>query len=1834
MPLPMDCDAFLQQCLLLDLETSGERILKIGALWNGRVFERRGRFAAGQALRELQAFAAEARYLLGHNLLGHDLPIIRGLAPELAILRKPVVDTLFLSPLSFPEYPYHRLVKDYKLVRESINDPTADARLAATVFRDQWQSFTAMRAEAGGALLSFYRFALAAAEGGEGGEAGIGTESSGLARVFAMLGAVPLSAPEWADSFRSQVRDRVCHQALDPVLEPAVADPRRRLPFAYALAWLRVAGANSILPPWVLHRFPAVRELLRTLRDRPCADPSCRYCRTGLDPHVQLRRTFGFSTFRAQPTDQSGAGLQEQIVRHALGDRPLLAVLPTGGGKSLCYQLPALVRHFRRGLLTIVISPLQALMKDQVDNLAAKTGSPYGAALYGLLTGPERGEVLERIRLGDVALLYVAPEQLRNRSFREAIRHREIGSWVFDEAHCLSKWGHDFRPDYWYAGRFIREFAEQQAPAGTPREAVEIPPIACFTATAKREVKQEILEFFRSELGQELELFEAGVERDNLHFEVHTVPRAQKFALVHELLSTRLPPHAPGSAIVYTATRRGAAALAEYLQQQQWAAAAFHGGLNPVVKRAVQEAFLGGEVKVIAATNAFGMGIDKEDVRLVLHADIPGSLENYLQEAGRAGRDHRDAQCILLYEESDIETQFQLGALAQLSHRDIVQILRGLRKSRRGKGGEVVLTAGELLSDEDLETSFDRSERQAPGKVKAAISWLERAGFVERNENRTRVFQGRLAVPSIEEARRRIDQLQLPAANRARWLAVLEALFNAPRDAPMSADELAELPAFKADRLAAAATPPPPADARAAAVETEATAATRKSGEAETAGQRVLRALHGMSEAGLIEQGLMFTAFVRHKVKNPCLRQLADLGALETDLLDELRLAAPDAAEQGWLPLSLRRLNQRLLDRGHACTPEVLRTLIKSLSLDGRGLAGGRGSLEYRHQHGDQYRVKLLRGWDALAATARRRRQVAQVLLQCILARVPAQAPPSAELLVDFSSSDLVKALRGHLYLGHELKDPLAAVDRGLMFLHEQRVITLQQGLSVFRQAMTIRILPQGRGRRYSKIDYEPLAQHGRERIFQVHVMQEYARLGLERVRSALELVLAYFTLPRTEFIGRFFPGRKDMLERATSEESFRRIVESLKNPDQAAVVAADETHTGLILAGPGSGKTRVVVHRCAYLLRVLRVPARGIVILCFNQYAARTLRRRLHLLVGDDARGVLVQTYHGLAMRLTGTSFAELAAAGRGEKLPFDHLIPAAVRLLRGETETVGLAADEVRDRLLAGVRHILVDEYQDIDDWQYQLISALAGRTEADPESRLNLLAVGDDDQNIYSFRGANVEFIRRFEADYQARIHHLLENYRSSKAIVAVANRLIESNRDRMKADLPIRVNAARDRDAPGGRWEALDPLARGRVQVLTATDERTQIAAILGECRRLRSLDPELRWSGIAVLARTRSTLAAVRRACEHLGIPLTWSLGATANLPALHRLREIDRFLEVLNGERDHLACASDLLAWVEADAAAAAGTAATATGGGAGVIEGLAAMAENPWHRLLSEFLRDWREATGDAPVPAGAVIEELYAHLEQSRREQALGRGLFLGTVHAAKGMEFAHVLVPDGDWPRPASAAAVEEERRVCYVAMTRAAETFCLLRRSDHPNPHLDGLAGDFLVVREGSRELLDDLPDLDVHYDPLGLQSLDIGHAGSVPETHPIHRRLAALRPGSRLTVAATPARLELHDGCGECVARFSRQGVEAWHERIDQVLEVRVLGLLRRRRRDEQPPFQNRCRAESWELPWVEIVSRRVPGARDERERPADSAAAVVPRDPKTGTRGSLPGNRN
>jgi ATP-dependent DNA helicase RecQ len=1732
-------DELITRTLLLDIETTrGGKIRRIGALLKDQVVESKTGESSKHTLSQVEDLASAAEFILGHNLLGHDFPVLQSTHPRLSILRMPVIDTLYLSPLAFPQNPYHRLVKDYKLVRSSVSDPVADARLAASVFRDQWDSFEA--AGAGGShLLDFYRFCF---------EESLfnGFSGQGLGTVFNAIGAEGFQRPEAALAFLVEnTTGIVCEAAMLETLPPLLGDSARRPALAYCLAWLQVAGSNSVLPPWVRYRFPEIGSILTKLRATPCAGAACRYCCDHHNPESHLERYFGFPGFREKPQTPEGKSLQRAVVAEGLRDKPLLAVLPTGGGKSLCYQLPALVRHQGRGMLTVVISPLQALMKDQVDNLVRMTGTPFAAAVNGLQTPPERGEVLERVRLGDVAILYIAPEQLRSLSVRNVLSQREIGCWVFDEAHCVSKWGHDFRPDYLYAARFIREFAGQHSQP--------VPPICCYTATAKSDVIEDITAHFRGELGQELKLFDGGVERENLDFEVLPVSAAERYERTFRILSEVFQDEGAASAIVYAETRTQTEEIRDFLQHQGMAAEAFHAGLDAKQKRDIIEAFVAGRTPVICATNAFGMGIDKTNVRLVLHFEMPGSLENYIQEAGRAGRDGRLARCVLLYDPEDANLQFRKGAMAEVNKREIERILRALRRIKRNRSGEIVVTSDELLRDEDLAELHAERQDTRDTKVRTAIAWLERAGFLSRNANMTEVFQGRPVIQDLDEAQRIIDTLNLPEFAAKLWLNILRILFNRPLDRGLSADSIAE-----------GLFPDP-----------EMLRQLEKTWRM-TPAQMVIQALHDMAEARLIDRGVMLAAILRPKGRHHALQVLQAVSALEERLIALLQAEDPDADDGRWVELDARRAARRLKSQGADATPVAIRALIKGLAMDGKGLSSGLGSLELQHLGRDRYQVRLQRKWAAVKKTARLRREISYVVLKHLVAKAEKSLAGSGtagggDVTLSFSSNELSAAVLADIALRSEIKKPLAAIDRALMFLHEHKAITLQGGLAILRQAMTIRMEAGDRARRYTVGDYKPLSVHYREKRFQVHVMMAYAELALDKIARALALVLDYFSLGRIKFVNRYFADRKDVIERATTQEAFRRIVEKLGNPVQVSAVGGPLGQNTLILAGPGSGKTTVIVHRCAYLLQVERVPPRQILVLCFNHSAAVGLRRRLNALAGKDARGVLVATYHGAAMRLTGVSLRELAETRRDAEIDFGKLIRDAVRLLKGETEFPGVPPDEVREQLLGGCSHILVDEYQDIDQAQYDLVSAIAGRTLEESEGRLSIMAVGDDDQNIYAFRGANVEFIRKFQADYPAKVVCLVENYRSSRHIINAANQLIRNNRDRMKVDHPIRINREREKNPAGGRWELIDPVAKGRVQIITVKNCCHQAECVKAELERLKGLAPDLEWEECAILARSRKDLAPIRSLLEQAGLPVKTML--ETSLP-LHRVREFAALIKMLAERKSENRKASELL--VMAGGFCAAGPA-------------------SPWRRMLEGFLKALADETADATLPVGWAIDALYDFIAEQRREKFLGSGFFLGTIHSTKGMEFPHVIILDGGWAAPGESRRREEERRTLYVGMTRARETLTLMRIEERQNPFLKELKGDGLLSRRGAAPETA-TPERRFHqYEVLGLNDVFLDYAGGFPPDHSVHAQLAQIQAAEKVFLAAENSAIEIRDRDAFCIGRLSNSAAVKWKARLERIREVRVVAMIERGRLDPQETFRERTKAEKWEVPVLEVV---------------------------------------
>lgn len=394
-----------------------------------------------------------------------------------------------------------------------------------------------------------------------------------------------------------------------------------------------------------------------------------------------LRDVFGYAEFRPG---------QAEVIAAVVEGRDTLAVMPTGGGKSICYQVPALLE--REGI-TLVVSPLLALMKDQVDGLRAM--GVAAAAINSSISLEEQRRTLADAAGGKLQLLYVAPERFGNGGFVAALRGIRVALLAIDEAHCISQWGHDFRPSYRELGGVGRLLGG--------------PPIVALTATADPRVREDIL--LRLHLREPV-VHVAGFDRPNLRFEVH---RAASLKEKSEAIAAELRELRQESAIVYCGTRKRVEELTDYLQRSGVKCARYHAGMEDHDRKRIQDAFARDTLRVIVATNAFGMGIDKPDVRLVIHHDMPDSLESYYQEAGRAGRDGEPARCVLYYSPRDRSLREFFIEMAHPEAQRVVEVYRAL-----------VAAGGERVHVRDLMREDDE-----PG-INAAIQALADSGLAAR----------------------------------------------------------------------------------------------------------------------------------------------------------------------------------------------------------------------------------------------------------------------------------------------------------------------------------------------------------------------------------------------------------------------------------------------------------------------------------------------------------------------------------------------------------------------------------------------------------------------------------------------------------------------------------------------------------------------------------------------------------------------------------------------------------------------------------------------------------------------------------------------------------------------------------------------------------------------------------------------------------------------------------------------------------------------------------------------------------------------------------------------
>lgn len=657
---------------------------------------------------ELFVFLNDINYICGHNIIHHDAKYLFANDTCHWIL----VDTLYISPLLFPERPYHRLVKDDKLICEQMNNPVNDCKKAKDLLLDEIACWN---------LLSKKKRVL-----------------------FASL----LKDKKEFEGFLSMVSAEYIHEGIPKLIKELYAGKicqhadldmlinQYPCGLAYALALIDTTDYRSITPGWVLYNYPEVEFIVKLLRHTTCHE-GCDYCHTQLDILYNLKTFFGYECFRTY----EGEPLQERATQAAVEGKSLLAIFPTGGGKSLTFQLPALMAGRSVHGLTVVISPLQSLMKDQVDNLADK-GITDAVTINGMLDPITRSLSIQRVQDGEASLLYISPEMLRSKTIERILIARHVVRFIIDEAHCFSSWGHDFRVDYLYIGKFIRKY-QQKKKCKNPI------PVSCFTATAKQKVIQDICDYFKQTLDLNLDLFASTASRTNLHYSViHVESDNDKYLKLRELVAESDCP-----TIVYVSRTKRTKELAGKLTRDGYKALPFNGKMEADEKNANQDAFMNDQVHIIVATSAFGMGVDKKDVGLVIHYDISDSLENYVQEAGRAGRDPSlSARCYVLYSDNDLDKHFILLNQTKLSISEIQQVWKAVKYLTKHRM-KVNCSALEIAR----QAGWDDSVSDIETRVRTALATLEQSGYLIRGNNVPHVYATGITVKNMDEARKRIS---------------------------------------------------------------------------------------------------------------------------------------------------------------------------------------------------------------------------------------------------------------------------------------------------------------------------------------------------------------------------------------------------------------------------------------------------------------------------------------------------------------------------------------------------------------------------------------------------------------------------------------------------------------------------------------------------------------------------------------------------------------------------------------------------------------------------------------------------------------------------------------------------------------------------------------------------------------------------------------------------------------------------------------------------------------------------------------------------------------------
>jgi ATP-dependent DNA helicase RecQ len=1447
------------------------------------------------------------KYICGHNFVDHDKIYLSSTSFNPIFSKVIILDTLFLSMLLFPNKKTHKLDKPYKTELSIENQPLGDAEQTKELFLLLDKKFDILPFE----LKAIYTHLLHNSDYFQG--------------YFIYKNFVDAKVDLY-----EIIKDKIISD--QDTLESIYRFYPVELAFAIAFLYSdKEASISSV----ILMRFPKVVEILQILT----------FDKKSLHVEDFAQKEFNIPSFRefeAQEKELEQASLFEQkplqlykisqkdIILNALEGNSLLAILPTGGGKTFTFQLPALIKAKAYKGLTVVISPLQALMKNHVDSFKEKNQNFRVVAISGYLSPVERMNTITEIENGVVDILYLAPEALRSNSIFKALKKRVIERFVIDEAHCFSSWGHDFRHDYYFIADTIKELENS-----SPFQAKI--PVSCFTATAKPEVLEDIKRYFKERLDIELKEFIASTKRYNLKYRAIEVEdkRAKYEVLIKELIELGKQP----TIIYIPQNARACRELSEKLQADerleeldleiepfyakidQEIEDGFREGRN---KSEILQDFIENKIDIVIATTAFGMGIDKPDIQAVIHYEQSDSLEAYLQESGRGARNEKlEAQCIVIYSKEDFDKTFAQLNHSKVEFHEIARIVKELKDMKRE---EIYISPKELAQKMGIDTEDSKIDYEVI--IKTALLELEQANILKRGRNSTKIF-----ATSVDSEKRNMEYIHKVLDSKKEdvykeiYQAMIEVMQNIIQRSKVDAIEVEDL----ADIIG---------------IER----------------RKMFEVLYALQAEQLIDFHNDISIYIKNTVK----KEFEKHFKLEEAILDFFMHLSEFTTS-----VNIREINSTINEKNFS---KEIKKIIQSWS----HLSKLKANIFNAYFTKDICRFEMnLENLRILSKLIETRKKTCEFIVEQVLTKLENKE----EAEVEVSTNKLKHELESFQKL------TLEGFHHSLVYLHEMlKDFQLRRGRLIYYQTFHLdkqedikKPRPYQKRKHYDK----SLKLYYERKIEAIHIQISFLkRLIKDGWEKTIGFVQDYFGMEYTKFKRKYGFVDKE-IKLPITQEKLAKILQDL-NEEQKKIFEDKKSDSIMVLAGPGSGKTKTLVHKIASLITKENKKPEYFLMLAHSRVAVAEFKERLLKLIGTQVYDMKILTFHAFALQLIGKKV--------DQNTKLSDIIELATQMLN----------DDVIK--LPYIQMLALDEYQDVGEKAYSFIKAIY--TNMSKEKKI--IAVGDDDQCINNFGNdkADIKYIQEFKSDFEEEIedeegednlfqvkkstfseYSLLTNYRSKQNLVAFANEFSRYLPQRLKnAKLISKSNE------------------NGAIEITFYEENSNYIENVVDAIKN----DSES--LSIAILTRTNDEVLQIYSALSEEGIKARYitskdgfELGSLVELRDFLRFWEKSSFDEAMQSLEDKYMQSKNYLLTCE----------------------------------VINRFYDEYTDEIEKSSNHFQALFKEFLEEIEFDEFEQSRTR-ITVSTMHKAKGKEFDTVFVCTED-----NFIKNQYDARLLYVAITRAKE-----------------------------------------------------------------------------------------------------------------------------------------------------------------------------------------------